>query len=40
MKLVISAMYEELEYSLKKTNAKLIIDNDIIVSISRYIIMY
>ncbi|WP_434335052.1 5'-methylthioadenosine/S-adenosylhomocysteine nucleosidase [Mycoplasma capricolum subsp. capricolum] len=30
MKLVISAMYEELEYSLKKTNAKLIIDNDIL----------
>ncbi|UKS54174.1 5'-methylthioadenosine/S-adenosylhomocysteine nucleosidase [Mycoplasma feriruminatoris] len=30
MKLVISAMYEELEYSFKKTNAKLIIDNDIL----------
>ncbi|QVJ95830.1 5'-methylthioadenosine/S-adenosylhomocysteine nucleosidase [Mycoplasma mycoides subsp. capri] len=30
MKLIISAMYEELAYTLKKTNAQLIIDNDIL----------
>ncbi|UZK63912.1 5'-methylthioadenosine/S-adenosylhomocysteine nucleosidase [Mycoplasma mycoides subsp. capri] len=30
MKLIISAMYEELAYTLKKTSAELIIDNDIL----------